>query len=243
MIQELTKAIEGKTIIEQLQFLSEKFAGKIAFSTSFGQEDQVISDFIFSNNIDIKVFTLDTGRFFEETYKVWNKTIEKYGKTIHPYFPDKDEVEKMVSEKGPYSFYESVENRKECCNIRKVKPLARALEGIDLWITGLRAEQSQARHDLGFFEYDKAFEVIKFNPLRDWKLPEVVDYLKKNVVPYNVLHDKGFVSIGCSPCTRAIKSGEDIRAGRWWWEDKTKKECGLHDPNETAKIAIEIKKI
>ncbi len=243
MIEELKKQIEGKDIVEQLRFLAEKFTGKIAFSTSFGQEDQLISDLIFKNNLEIEVFTLDTGRFFEETYKVWNKTLEKYGKPIKAYFPDKKDVESMLARKGPYSFYESVENRKECCNIRKVKPLARALEHIDLWITGLRAEQSQARHDLGFFEYDKAFDVIKFNPLRDWKLDEVVDYLKKNTVPYNVLHDKGFVSIGCAPCTRAIKEGEDIRAGRWWWEDKTKKECGLHDPNETAKIAVEIKKI
>ncbi|MEN8122337.1 MAG: phosphoadenylyl-sulfate reductase [Bacteroidota bacterium] len=242
MQKELTQQIKGKTIIEQLQFLAQKFEGKIAFSTSFGQEDQVITDLIFKNNIPIKVFTLDTGRFFEETYKVWNKTVEKYNKPIQVYFPDKNEVEKLVSGKGPYSFYGSIENRKECCNIRKVYPLKRALKDIDLWITGLRADQSQARTELELFSFDEGFGATKFNPLKDWSIKEVTDYLQKNHVPYNSLHDKGFISIGCSPCTRAIKEGEDIRAGRWWWEDKSKKECGLHDADETKKL-IDIKKI
>lgn len=243
MIHELTQQINNKSILEQLQLLSGKFAGKIAFSTSFGQEDQVITDFIFSNNIPIKVFTLDTGRFFEETYKVWNKTLEKYNHPIHVYFPDNGEVEKIISEKGPYSFYESIENRKECCNIRKVQPLGRALKSIDLWITGLRSEQSQARTDMEFFSFDKSFNTTKFNPLKDWSLNEVVDYLHEHHVPYNSLHDKGFISIGCSPCTRAIKQGEDIRDGRWWWEDKSKKECGLHDTGNTNKLSIEVIKI
>ncbi len=243
MIKELTKQIENKTIIEQLQFLSKEFKGKIAFSTSFGQEDQVITDIIFKNNINIDVFTLDTGRFFEETYKVWNKTSEKYNKKITVYFPDKEEVETMVNEKGIYSFYESVENRKECCNIRKVKPLKRALKDIDLWITGLRAEQSQARQELEYFSFEESFNLTKFNPLKDWNLEDTLSYLKENSVPYNLLHDKGFISIGCSPCTRAIKEDEDIRAGRWWWEDKSKKECGLHEASSQETIIKNIKQI
>jgi len=243
MLEELTQQIENKSILEQLLFLSEKFIGKIAFSTSFGQEDQVLTDIILRNNLPIKIFTLDTGRFFEETYKVWNKTLEKYGKPLHVYFPDKEEVENMVSEKGPYSFYKSIENRKECCNIRKVNPLGKALHDIDLWITGLRAEQSQARTELEFFGYDKRFDTTKFNPLKDWSLQKVIDYLNKYQVPYNSLHDKGFISISCSPCTRAIKKGEDLRAGRWWWEDKSKKECGLHDTGDSSAQIIKIKKI
>ncbi len=243
MQSELTQQIENKTTLEQLHFLAEKFAGRIAFSTSFGQEDQVITDLIFRNNIPIKVFTLDTGRFFEETYKVWNKTLEKYNKSIYVFFPDKDEVENMVSKKGPYSFYESIDNRKECCNIRKVHPLTKALKGIDLWITGLRAEQSQARTELAFFSFDESFNTTKFNPLKDWSLDKAVDYLKNHQVPYNTLHDKGFISIGCSPCTRAIKKGDDIRAGRWWWEDKSKKECGLHDTVAPDAQTIKVKKI
>lgn len=243
MQKELTRQIENKTILEQLQFMADKFSGKIAFSTSFGQEDQVITDLIFRNKVAIKVFTLDTGRFFEETYKVWDTTLEKYNETIHVYYPDNVEIEQMVSEKGPYSFYESIENRKECCNIRKVHPLKNALADIDLWITGLRAEQSQARTELEYFSFDESFDVTKFNPLKDWTLTKVTDYLKEFNVPYNTLHDKGFISIGCSPCTRAIKEGEDIRAGRWWWEDKSKKECGLHDTGDTDKQIIEIKKI
>jgi len=227
-IQDLTNSIQDKSILEQLKILSEKFAGKIAFSTSFGQEDQVITDIIFSNNLPIKVFTLDTGRMFEETYKTWSKTLQKYNKKILAYFPNKEDVEKLVTEKGIYSFYESLENRKECCGIRKIVPLKRALVGVDCWITGLRAEQSTARTSLTLLENDENFGVIKYNPLKDWLLDDVLEYIKKHNVPYNVLHDKGFVSIGCSPCTRAIQPGQDIRAGRWWWEDNSKKECGLH---------------
>lgn len=241
MIEKLTRQIKNLTIKEQLQFLAKEFNGKIAFSTSFGQEDQVITDIIFKNNIDIEVFTLDTGRMFEETYKVWNKTNQKYNKKITPYFPNKEEVEKMVSEKGIYSFYNSIEDRKECCNIRKVFPLQRALKNVNLWITGLRAEQSVTRVDLALLEENKIFNVIKFNPLTAWTLNDVVKYLNENNVPYNELHDKGFLSIGCSPCTRAIKDGEDIRAGRWWWESKDKKECGLHV--EQSETIINIEKI
>ena len=244
MIEKLTKFLSNKTIKEQLEFLAKEFKGKIAFSTSFGQEDQLITDIIFKNNIPIEVFTLDTGRMFEETYKVWNITNKKYNKKITAYFPDKKEVEKMVKEKGIYSFYDSIENRKECCNIRKVYPLTRALQNIDLWITGLRAEQSVTRTELAILEENKSFNTIKFNPLTTWTIENVLKYLKENNVPYNELHDKGFLSIGCSPCTRAVKEGEDIRAGRWWWESKDKKECGLHvEQSEDLKIKINNLKI
>ncbi len=232
LADELNASLKGKSIPDQLAFIADKFENEIIFSTSFGQEDQVITDFIFRNQHAIKVFTLDTGRMFEETYKVLQKTREKYEQTIRCYFPQQSSVEQLVTKKGAYSFYSSIENRKECCHIRKVEPLQRALAGNKCWITGLRAAQSTARHDLPLFEYDPAFDIIKFNPLLEWQLSDVTDYLYKNNIPYNSLHDKGFVSIGCAPCTRAIKKGEDLRAGRWWWEDNSKKECGLHETSE-----------
>ena len=228
IVLELNKKADAKNLTGMLVDLAEKFPGEVVFTTSFGIEDQVITDMIFSNNIDIKVVTLDTGRLFEETYKVFNRTVDKYGKMIGVYFPSHESVEKMVAEKGPLSFYQSLENRKECCNIRKVLPLKRALEGNECWITGLRASQSDNRHDLDFFVWDAGFQLIKFNPLLHWSLEDCQAYVKKNNVPYNVLHDRGFVSIGCAPCTRAIQPGEDFRAGRWWWENNSKKECGLH---------------
>ncbi len=208
----LNKSLSGKTIVETLGFLTENHPGKIIFTTSFGYEDQVITDIIFRNNFDIKVITLDTGRLFPETYKVYNSTLDKYKKPISIYFPPTEKVEEMVNKKGPFSFYESLENRKECCFIRKVIPLKRALAGNDIWITGLRASQSENRSDMKSFEWDEGNQIIKYNPLLDWSLEETIQYVKENNVPYNVLHDKGFVSIGCQPCTRAIQPGEDFRA-------------------------------
>lgn len=222
--QELTK----QTIVEKLQFLAEKHPGKVVFTTSFGYEDQVITDFIFKKSIDINVVTLDTGRLFPETYKVYHSTLEKYKENITAYFPPAKDVEKLLTEKGPFSFYESLENRKECCYIRKVIPLKRALEGNEIWITGLRASQSNNRSDMKEFELDEGNNIVKYNPLMSWSLEQTIDYVKENHVPYNVLHDKGFVSIGCQPCTRAIQPGDDFRAGRWWWEQGSGKECGLH---------------
>ena len=227
-LEEIKSLTDNKTIEESLSLLSEKFRNKIVFSTSLGLEDQVITDIIFSNDLPIRVFTIDTGRLFNETYSVLNKTNEFYDKKIQIYFPENNSVEKLVNEKGLFSFYESVENRKECCFIRKVEPLNRALKGMQAWITGIRAEQSVNRKGMEKIEWDEAHRVLKFHPLLDWSTQEVKDYIKKHNVPYNLLHDKGFVSIGCSPCTRAIKEGEDFRAGRWWWEDNSKKECGLH---------------
>ncbi len=215
-------------IVGKLKYLAEKHPGKVIFTTSFGYEDQVITDLIFRNDIAIRVITLDTGRLFPETYKVFSSTIERYKKPIDVFFPPTEEVEKMVTKKGPFSFYESLENRKECCYIRKVIPLKRALSGNETWITGLRASQSDNRKDMREFEVDSGNQVVKYNPLMSWSLEETIEYVKTNNVPYNVLHDKGFVSIGCQPCTRAIEAGEDFRAGRWWWEQGSGKECGLH---------------
>ena len=211
-----------------IQNLAEQFPGQITFSTSFSFEDQVISHFILSNQIPVSIFTLDTGRLFGETYSVWSATNERYQTEIKGYYPDHSLLEPFVGEKGPNSFYESVENRKGCCFIRKVEPLKRALKGNSIWITGLRAEHSANRHNMPQVEWDEGNQVIKYHPILHWSTKEVKDYINENNIPYNILHDRGFVSIGCAPCTRAIKPGEDFRAGRWWWEDNSKKECGLH---------------
>ncbi|MDB4927206.1 phosphoadenylyl-sulfate reductase [Mucilaginibacter sp.] len=225
-IKQLTTGLEP---VEALAKLAELFPGEIVFSTSFGWEDQVITHMIFANNLPIKVFTLETGRIFPETYYVWNRTMEIYGQPIYAYYPQHAAVEQMVNAKGPNSFYESVENRKECCGIRKVEPLSRALNGNKCWITGIRAEQSVNRADMHNVEWDEQHNLVKFHPIFSWTLDEVKEYVKKYNIPYNTLHDRGFPSIGCQPCTRAIKEGEDFRAGRWWWEDQSKKECGLHE--------------
>ncbi|PAM92081.1 phosphoadenosine phosphosulfate reductase [Flavobacterium sp. IR1] len=226
-IELLVTKTKDFSLEETLAFVAKEYPGEVVFSTSFGQEDQVITDFIARNNIDITIFTLDTGRLFQETYDVFHRTLKKYKKQIEVYFPEAAAVENLLQQKGPNSFYDSVENRKECCFIRKVVPLRKALSGNKVWITGLRAEQSENRQDLNLFEYDANFEIIKFNPLLKWTLQEVEDHLKEYSVPQNALHKQGFVSIGCAPCTRAILPDEDIRAGRWWWES-SHKECGLH---------------
>ncbi len=227
IVNALKEKTNGFSIEETLMFLANEYKDKVVFSTSFGQEDQVITALIAKNDLPITIFTLDTGRLFQETYDVFHKTLKKYNKEIKVCFPEASAVEKLLEAKGPNSFYESVENRKECCFIRKVAPLTKALKGNAIWITGLRAEQSENRNDLNLFEYDAHFDIIKFNPLLKWTLKEVEEYLEKNNVPQNALHKQGFVSIGCAPCTRAITPGEDIRAGRWWWES-SHKECGLH---------------
>lgn len=226
-IEKLNQQFASLSLEEAFETLSTLGFKNIAFSTSLGQEDQVLTDVIFKNNHPIKVFTLDTGRLFEQTYDILDKTQKKYNKSISSFAPDNNELEALLDSKGPYSFYDSIENRKECCSIRKINPLQKALKGVDLWITGLRASQSNSRSTLSFFSYDDAFGLPKFNPLVNWTLEEVENYLEQNNVPQNSLHKKGFVSIGCEPCTRAVKPGEDIRSGRWWWEE-SKKECGLH---------------
>jgi phosphoadenosine phosphosulfate reductase len=226
--EELKDLLAGKAVEDQMKELVRLFPGKVLFTTSFGVEDQVISHLIFENDITAEVATLDTGRLFPETYKVFSETITRYRKKINVYFPDHADVENMVTEKGPFSFYYSRENRLECCRIRKLVPLNRALKGKEVWISGIRANQSDNRGQMDRIEYDEEKNLFKFYPIFNWSLEDVEKFIKENNVPYNVLHDKGFVSIGCQPCTRAVKKGEDFRSGRWWWESGSLKECGLH---------------
>ena len=224
-IAEMAKLLSTEEVIKNL---TEEFPGQVTFSTSFSFEDQLITDIILKNNFPVKIFTLDTGRLFEETYSAWSATNERYNTLIKAYYPDHKLLEPFVEKHGPNSFYESVDQRKACCYVRKVEPLKRALKGNAIWITGIRAEHSSNRHDMQQVEWDETNQIIKYHPILHWTTQEVKDYINKYNVPYNILQDRGFVSIGCAPCTRAIKPGEDFRAGRWWWEDNTKKECGLH---------------
>lgn len=200
---------------ENLYRLSESTDGKIVFSTSFGIEDQVITHAIFSQNLkNIEVFTIDTGRLFPETYATWNKTLLHYNKKITSYNPNNFDLEEFVSENGINPFYTSQELRVQCCTIRKMIPLKRALQGASVWITGLRSGQSENRKDLSFVEWDSLHRLHRYNPLLKWSTEDVINYVKRNGIPYNPLHDKGFVSIGCAPCTRAVAPGEGFRTGR-----------------------------
>jgi phosphoadenosine phosphosulfate reductase len=225
--QEQIKKLESSPVTEAIRLVTDWFPNEVVFSSSLGQEDQVLTDIIFKNDLPVKIFTIDTGRLFNETYELLDRTIARYEKPLHVYFPEATDVEKFVTDKGINSFYESVENRKECCHIRKVKPLNRALKGAKVWITGLRSEQSGNRQKMSMIEWLEDKQLYKFNPLINWTYDQMVNYITKNNVPYNFLHDKGYISIGCAPCTRAVEPGEDARAGRWWWET-SQKECGLH---------------
>lgn len=199
------------------------------FANSFGAEDMVLVDLIARHQLNIGVFSLDTGRLPAETYTLMEKTAEKYPQLkVQVFFPDAAQVEAYVNSNGINAFYHSVEMRKECCRIRKLEPLKRALANKKAWITGLRREQSPTRTDMAAQEYDAGNGLEKFNPLLEWSEKEVWAYIRANDVPYNELHDKHYPSIGCAPCTRSIAMGEDIRAGRWWWENPEFKECGLH---------------
>lgn len=198
------------------------------FANSFGAEDMVLTDLIARHAPGIGIVSLDTGRLHQETYDLMQKTADHYGIRIQVFFPRHDLVEDYIGERGPNAFYDSVELRKQCCNIRKMEPLKRALAGKKAWITGLRREQSPTRNDLAVSEFDVANGLQKFSPLLDWSLIDVWSYIREHGVPYNALHDRNFPSIGCAPCTRAVSMGEDIRAGRWWWESPDTKECGLH---------------
>ncbi len=215
-------------IVAELKKLAEIFEGKIVYSTSFGFEAQVITHLIFTHNIPIRIFTIDTGRLFKETLELKAQMEQHYGKKIKVYTPDMEEITDLEQRKGSFSFYESIENRKECCHIRKVKPLNKALARVDCWITGIRSEQSINRQQMKQLDWNEKHQLYKFHPLFYWTEEQVMDFVKTNQLLYNPLHDKNFPSIGCAPCTRAIKPGEDPRAGRWWWESGTTKECGLH---------------
>lgn len=224
----LNEKLKNSSPTAILEFAAQEFKSKIRFASSMGVEDQVITHIIAKEKIPVEIFTLDTGRMFHETYELIEKTEARYDITIKIYFPDATEVEDMVNAKGINLFYKSIENRKMCCGIRKIKPLKRALEGMNAWVTGLRREQSPTRNDMQVVEWDEANQLIKINPLLEWTEQQTWDFVNQHKIPYNALHDKGFPSIGCQPCTRAIQPGEDIRSGRWWWENPDTKECGLH---------------
>lgn len=219
---------QERTVQANLLELTELYPGTVVFSTSFGLEDQAITHLIGDSGVDVRIFTLDTGRLFPETYSTWSSTLDRYKLTIEAYYPNETDLRAWITENGPNAFYGSVEARKACCQIRKVEPLRRALQGNRVWITGIRAAQSPERQGTPILEWDEANQILKYHPLLNWSDETLNEFIRINNVPYNPLHDRGFVSIGCAPCTRAIKPGEDFRAGRWWWEDNSKKECGLH---------------
>lgn len=211
-----------------LEYFLKEYNGKIAISSSLGLEDQILTHMVCQIDKNTRIFTLDTGRLFPETYDLIEATNKKYGISIQAYFPDAPKVENMVKEKGINLFYESIENRKLCCSVRKLSQLPRAFDGLEAWITGIRKDQSLTRFNTKLIEWDEGNNLLKINPLLNLSDKEVRQFIKDYDVPYNKLHDQGFPSIGCQPCTRAISEGEDIRAGRWWWEQPEHKECGLH---------------
>ena len=230
---ELTDALKQSVSTKRAQVLSvlkdaaNKFTA-ISFANSFGAEDMVLTDIIMREKLAIEIFSLDTGRLPVETYSLIAEAESAYKTKLKVYFPKHEVVEQYVQTKGINAFYESIDLRKACCHMRKVEPLQRALNGKQAWITGMRAEQATTRANLPIQEFDEGNKLEKFNPLSDWTEQEVWAYIRLHEVPYNKLHDAFYPSIGCAPCTRAVAIGEDVRAGRWWWEDPTSKECGLH---------------
>jgi phosphoadenosine phosphosulfate reductase len=227
-INDWNQEFESQSPEKVLTFFLKEFKGRIALSSSLGLEDQMLTHLICGIDKSSRIFTLDTGRVFPETYSLLSRTNDRYDIKIEVFFPDYQKVQEMVNTKGINLFYESIENRKACCNVRKMEPLRRAFVGLDVWICGLRREQSVTRADMKVVEWDAANNLIKINPLINWTEQQLWEFVKTNGIPYNVLHEKGFPSIGCQPCTRAVKPGEDIRSGRWWWENPEQKECGLH---------------
>jgi phosphoadenosine phosphosulfate reductase len=224
------KDFEAKSPEELLRWSMEQYGDKAGLASSFGMEDMVLIDMIAKLNGPLTIFTLDTGRLHEETYELMDRVRSKYGIEIKTYFPDRDKVENLVRGKGFFSFRESVDNRKECCYIRKVEPLNRALSDLKAWITGLRRSQGVTRTDIPkVLEDDDHPPLTKINPLAEWNEKQVMNYITENNVPINILHKRNYPSIGCAPCTRPVEHGEDIRAGRWWWENPEHKECGLHN--------------
>jgi phosphoadenosine phosphosulfate reductase len=220
-------------LMKRLATVRSLVAGRIVFTTSFGIEDQAIAHAILTQALEIELVTLDTGRLFPETYQLWTRTERRYDRRIPAFYPDRVSIESLVAGQGIDGFYGSVEARRACCAIRKVEPLGRALAGAAAWIAGLRADQSDHRIGASFAAVDLAHRLIKINPLFDWTREEVLAFVRRHDVPYNPLHDRGFASIGCAPCTRAITADEPERAGRWWWEHLEKKECGLHWPRHS----------
>ena len=231
-IKELNDLYSDSPAEEVLSFFINKYGDKIAFATSLGAEDQILTHIIAGIDPQTRIITLDTGRLFPETLDLIETTNLRYNINIRVFFPDAGQVESMVNTKGINLFYDSIENRKECCHIRKILPLTRAMSGTEAWISGLRSEQSVTRKDLKLLEWDSNFNLIKINPLRNWSEKQVWEYIHTHNIPYNKLHDNNYPSIGCQPCTRAVNPGDDIRAGRWWWEQPEHKECGLHQKKD-----------
>jgi phosphoadenosine phosphosulfate reductase len=232
LVESYAEQLDKASAEEILSFFLRQYKGKIVQATSMGAEDQVLTHMICSIDKDASFITLDTGRLFQETYDLISKTNTHFGINIEIYFPEHEKVEQMVREQGINLFYESIENRKLCCGIRKNESLKRALIGMDAWICGLRKDQTVTRFYNKVVEWDDQHGLLKINPLINWTQKQVWNYIHANNIPYNVLHDRGFPSIGCQPCTRAIMTGEDSRSGRWWWEVDPDKECGIHNqPN------------
>lgn len=227
-ITQLNEELLGKSAQEIVSFFLKEMGERITFGTSLGAEDQVITHMLHQDGSKFKIFTLDTARLFPEVYDLIDLTNKRYKISIDIFFPEPEEVEKMVSENGINLFFDSIENRHLCCQIRKLNPLKRALIGREAWFTGLRRAQSVTRTDMQIVEYDANSGMLKINPLIDWSEEDVWDYINLHKIPFNPLHKKGYPSIGCQPCTRAIMDGEDVRAGRWWWENPDTRECGLH---------------
>jgi phosphoadenosine phosphosulfate reductase len=227
-IENWNDALRDKKPQEVTGYFLDHFSERVVLSTSLGLEDQVLTDMVVRHQPGAEIFTLDTGRLFPETYELISLTNKHFGIRMKVYFPDAERVEEMVAERGINLFYDSVENRKLCCGIRKVAQLPRAFEGKDAWICGLRKDQSVARFFSKLVEWDQVNGLIRINPLINWTEDQVRDYLREHRIPYNPLHDQDYPSIGCEPCTRAVEPGEDPRSGRWWWENQGPKECGLH---------------
>jgi phosphoadenosine phosphosulfate reductase len=228
-LEKINNELVGKTPKEIIEYAYNLIGtSKVSTASSLSIEDQMLTHLALSVDKNSRIFVLDTGRHFQNTYDVMDETWRKYGFKYEIYAPNTSDLEKFVSNYGPNTFYIDVENRKKCCNIRKLEPLKRALSTVDAWITGLRREQGVTRTDIPIVDWDDTHKILKFNPLIALSEVDVWDYVKENKIPYNDLYLKGFRSIGCQPCTRAVKEGEDIRAGRWWWESPEQKECGLH---------------
>jgi phosphoadenosine phosphosulfate reductase len=227
-VNQLNEEFKSSSTLEVLEFLLRDTKQKVALSSSFGAEDQVLTDMMLRVDKRACIFTLDTGRLPDETYNVMHETNLRYQIKVKVFFPKAKDIEDLYKRQGVNGFYDSVENRKSCCAVRKIAPLKRALKGIDFWVTGLRSAQSVTRENMKLFEFDETNNVIKVNPLKDWSEQDVWAYIKSYRVPYNKLHKLGYPSIGCGPCTRPVKEGGDIRSGRWWWENPEHKECGLH---------------
>ncbi len=234
LAQVISDASLARDLMERMSAIRSLVRGRIVFTTSFGIEDQAIAHAIFEQALEIDVVTLDTGRLFPQTYELWARTERRYGRRIPAFYPDRPSIEALVERQGIDGFYTSVEARRACCATRKIEPLRRALGNATAWVTGLRGDQSAERAGVSFAAYDPHHRLIKASPLFDWTREQVFRFILEHVVPYNSLHDRGFASIGCAPCTRAIARGEPERAGRWWWENDEKKECGLHRPRHSG---------